>query len=100
MAYEVIIPGKAEQDIDEAILWYEEQQTGLGIKFYYSLLEKLEKLKVNPQNYYCIHEEYRRIVIDPFPYNIIYKIYNSTILILAVFHHSRNPVEILKRVKK
>ena len=100
MAYEVIIPNGAEEDIDETILWYEEQQTGLGIRFYHCLLEKLEKLKIDPQYYFCIHEEYRRIVIDPFPYSIIYKIYDSTIAILAVFHHSRNPVEILKRTKK
>lgn len=100
MAYDVIIPDRAEQDIDEAILWYEEQQTGLGIRFYFCLLEKLERLRVNPQYYFYIHEEYRRIIVDPFPYSIIYKIIDSTVLVLAVFHQGRNPAEILKRIKK
>lgn len=100
MAYDVVIPEEAEQDADEAILWYEEQQRGLGVRFYFCLLEKLEKLKANPQYYFYIHEEYRRIVIDPFPYSIIYKITGATVLVLAVFHQGRNPAELLKRIKK
>src|SRR5260221_14650203 len=100
MAYEVIISEETEQDMDEAILWYEEQQTGLGIRFYFRLLEKLAKLKVNPQYYFYTHGEYRRIIVDPFPYSIIYKIVDSTILVLALFHHSRNPAELVKRITK
>lgn len=56
MVYEVIIPAAAEQDIDEIISWYEEQQTGLGIRFYFLLLEKLEKLKYTPEYYSFIHD--------------------------------------------
>lgn len=100
MAYDVIIPDEAEQDVDEAVRWYEEQQTGLGIRFYFCLLEKLEELRVHPQYYFYIHEEYRRIVVDLFPYNIIYKIIDSKVLVLAVFHQGRNPAEILKRIKR
>jgi plasmid stabilization system protein ParE len=99
MAYDVIITDGLQQDVDAAIGWYEEQQPGLGIKFYFHLLKKLEKLKANPEYYFSIHNEYRRIIIDPFPYSI-YKIVNSTVLALAVFHHSRNPAELLKRIKE
>lgn len=99
MAYDLIILPGAEQDADEAIVWYEEQQEGLGIRFYYLLLEKFEELRFTPHNYSFIREEYRRIAINPFPYNIIYKIIGSEVLVLAVFHHSRNPAELLKRMK-
>ena len=74
MAYEVIILQGAELDIDEAILWYESQQKGLGLRFYSLLLDKLYELKFNPQYYFNISEGYRRITVDPFPYSIIYKI--------------------------
>jgi plasmid stabilization system protein ParE len=40
-----------------------------------------------------------RITIGPFPYNIIYKIIGSKVLVLAVFHQSRNTEELLKRRK-
>ena len=97
MGYELIILPGAEQDTDEAILWYEKQQEGLGIRFYSMMLDKLEELKTTPQYYYFIHGEYRRITIDPFPYNIIYKIAGSKVLVLAVFHQSRDTQDFFKR---
>jgi plasmid stabilization system protein ParE len=100
MVYEVIMPADAEQDVDEAILWYEEQQTGLGLRFYFSLLQRLESLKANPTYYTFIHKEYRRITIDPFPYSIVYKVYDTTVVVLAVFHQSKNPAALLKRIKE
>ena len=100
MGYELIILPGVELDTDEAILWYEKQQEGLGIRFYSLLLDKLEELKTIPQYYYFIYEEYRRITIDPFPYNIIYKIIGSRVLVLAVFHQSRNTEELLKKIKE
>ena len=63
MAYEVIILPGAEKDADEAILWYESQQKGLGMKFYSLLLERLEELKFNPQYYFNIYKDFRRITV-------------------------------------
>ena len=48
MGYELIILPGVELDTDEAILWYEKQQEGLGIQFYSLLLDKLEELKTIP----------------------------------------------------
>lgn len=90
MAYEVIILPGAEQDMDEAILWHEKQQAGPGIRFYLRLLDKLEELRTGPQYYHFIHEEYRRITFGPFPYNLIYRVTGSKVLVLAVFHQSRD----------
>lgn len=99
MVYEVVVPRGAEQDIDEAVLWYEEQQKGLGIRFYSIAMEKLEKLKTTPQYFSYIHLEYRRIPVNPFPFNIIYKIMGSVVLVLAVLHHSKNSDKLKKRIK-
>jgi hypothetical protein len=48
MAYEVILLQEAEEDIDEAVSWYEKQKINLGIRFYFESLENLEKLKFHP----------------------------------------------------
>ena len=55
MGYELIILPGAEQDTDEAILWFEKQQEGLGIRFYSMMLDKLVELKTTLQYYYFIH---------------------------------------------
>lgn len=99
MAYKVILLVGAEHDVDEIILWYEEQQTGLGIRFYSNLNKKLNSLKQTPGNYSFIYGDYRRLTIDPFPYSIIYKIDHQKVLILAILHQRRNPAELLKRIQ-
>lgn len=48
MVYNVLLSAEAQQDIDNAVLWYEKQQAGLGIRFYTELLNRLEKLERNP----------------------------------------------------
>ncbi|MET0392142.1 MAG: hypothetical protein ABW019_03335 [Chitinophagaceae bacterium] len=37
------------------------------------------------------------MTIALFPYNIVYKIVGSTVLVLAILHHRRNPAELIKR---
>ncbi len=97
MAYDVTILPGADMDIEEAILWYESQQKGLGIKFYSFILDKLDDLKFNPQYYFNLEEGFRRITTDPFPYNIIYKVTESDVIVFAVFHQS---MEIDVRLKE
>lgn len=98
MAYKVIIPRLAERDADEAVQWYEEQQAGLGIRFYQILLEKLEELKDHPHYFSFIHAEYRRITVDPFPFSIVYKIIDNDVLVLAIFHQSQHPAKLTTRL--
>jgi plasmid stabilization system protein ParE len=98
MAYKVIIPRLTERDADEAVQWYEEQQPGLGIRFYQLLLGKLEELKDHPHYFSFIYAEYRRITIDPFPFSIVYKIIDNDVLILAIFHQSQDPVKLTSRL--
>lgn len=37
MAYKLIVVAEAFLDIDEAVLWYEEQQKGLGKRFFIAI---------------------------------------------------------------
>jgi plasmid stabilization system protein ParE len=98
MAYQILLIEEAEKDVDEAVIWYEEQQTNLGIRFYFELLKTLEALKTNPQYYSFLHEEYRQVILIHFPYKIVFKIYADKVVVLAVFHTSRNPAELIKRL--
>lgn len=99
MAYEVVLTEEAEKDIDESILWYEDQQTNLGIRFYFELLKNTSKLKSHPQYYSFIKEEYRQLVIPQFSYKIVFKNFSDMVVVLAIFHTSRNPKDLLKRIK-
>jgi hypothetical protein len=97
MVYEVILVHGADQDIDEAILWYEKKKFNLGICFYFEVLENLEKLKLHPQHYSFFQDDYRQVVLKSFPYKIVFKISSELVIVFAVFHTGRKDDEFFKR---
>ena len=92
MSYEVDLLFKARQEIFEGWKWYEEQQTALGDRFEDEVFKKIALIKVSPLHY-PIKKRMREANTDIFPYLIVYRINRSRklIMIVSVFHTSRNP---------
>jgi plasmid stabilization system protein ParE len=84
MAAELIIAPKAEEDLQEAYAWYERQRVGLGEDFLSSTLR-------NPEMHRVVHENSRRALIRRFPYALFYEYVNDHVIVLCVFHRSRDP---------
>lgn len=99
MAFEVITLQSAEIDVENAVEWYEKQRAFLGLKFYDEFLLCLYKLAESPQHYGHAYKSFRQIVLPTFPYKIIYLITANEVAVYAVFHVSRNPKELIKRLK-
>lgn len=97
MAYELSITSDAEQDIDETTLWYEDQKAWLGIRFHFAVLERFKKWKQHPQHYSFFREDYRQLILKHFPFKIIFKIASLRIIILGVFHTSRDMDDLFKK---
>jgi plasmid stabilization system protein ParE len=97
MAYELAVVFEAKQDIDETVLWYEDQQTGLGIRFHFAVLEGFEKLKSHPHNYSFFREDYRQLILKRFPFKIVFKITTTKVIVFGVFHTRRDMDELFKR---
>ncbi len=92
MSFVIRIEPEAKQDIQEAIDWYNYQQSGLGGKFYLSFLDNIQRLKTNP--YYQIrYADVRCLPITKFPFMIHFTIEASsnTVIIRAVFNTSLDP---------
>lgn len=97
MAYDLSITFNAEQDIDTTVLWYEDQQAGLGIRFHFAVLDGFEKLKKHPQHYSFFREDYRQLILKRFPFKILFKIVSKKVIVLGVFHVSRDMDELFNR---
>ncbi len=93
MPYSIKLRDKASQEIIEAFLWYEEQQEGLGEKFKAKIQDKFSKICQNPFHYKNSYKKYREALTDTFPFLIVYCIdeKESEIIVVALFHTSRNP---------
>ena len=91
--FTVIIQPEAEQDLDEAYKYLEDQKVGLGFELLEEVTEVVEVLEENPQIFQKVYGEKRRAVTKRFGYNLIYIIINPFVYILAILHGKRNPEE-------
>jgi len=86
----IILP-EAEQDVSEAYIWYEKQESGLGEEFLRCVDACIWSIRRNPEMYGIVHENYRRAVLRRFPYVIFYEFVDDIIIVYSIFHCSQNP---------
>ena len=93
MSYTLIFNALAENEYIAAILWYEEQQPGLGARFESETGKQLQRIIANPFAYHYSKRNFREASVEHFPFTIVYAANerNKTIYISSVFHTSRNP---------
>ena len=81
------------QDLQEAFLWYEEQATGLGQRFYAEVDIRFDHIEEKPDRFAHAFGEpdYRFAMLNKFPYLIIFRTHEGNIEILGVFHSASSP---------
>lgn len=91
--YKSVILPLAKEDILEAAKWYNKQQNGLGKKFTAEVRKKVNFIRQNPKASVVRYDDVRTAVLNIFPFMIHYIIdeANKTIVIISVFHTSREP---------
>lgn len=87
----LVIRKRAEIQIVAAYSWYENKQTNLGDDFLLSIEDSLKAIEKDPQAFQLKHKNVRAVYAKHFPYGIFYLISNNDIIVIAVFHLSRNP---------
>jgi toxin ParE1/3/4 len=93
MSYDLKIRQEASQEFANAFVWYEEQQQGLGVIFENAVRRKLNQICKNPYHYKAEYNRFHQALTEKFPFLIVYTIDETSkqILIMAIFHTSRNP---------
>jgi len=81
----------AADDARAAYDWYEEQQRGLGVRFFDAVSDAVDRIAEAPHGYPEQYRGLRRILVERFPYAIYYRVYPSQVSVVAVFHGKRDP---------
>lgn len=92
MAFTIKIEPEARNDIQEAIDWYNEQQTDLGRVFHAAVKDHIITLQTNP--YYQVrYDDVHCLPLKNFPYMIHFTINESgqQVKIHGVFNTFRDP---------
>jgi len=77
--------------MDESIAWYENERTGLGMRFADEIDILLSRIVATPAQFRKVRGEVRQAVLRRFPYTIHFLTESDRIVVLAVFHVKRNP---------
>ena len=85
-----LIP-EAEIDLKNSLKYYKNISKGISDKFLKDLDITFEKIKNNPELYPFETKYSQKVLMGDFPYIIFFTIYKTSIIILAIFHTSRNP---------
>lgn len=95
--YQLILKPSAILMVKEAYTCYELQHKGLGEMFLSALDICYKKIQLYPTLNGKIQKHYRQVRIKKFPYIIVYEIIKNDIVVLAVFHTKRNPINKLNK---
>jgi len=90
--YRIKVEPEAHQDIQEAIDWYNQQQSGLGRRFHTEIKASFKKLKIHPV-FQFRYDNVHCFVMNKFPYMVHYTIdeENKIVIVRAVLGTSRDP---------
>jgi plasmid stabilization system protein ParE len=82
---------EAKTEFDDAMDWYEQQRAGLGARFATAIHDQLDRIARQPNMHGKIRNDVRKSVVRGFPYCIFYLAEPSEVVVLSIFHTSRDP---------
>jgi plasmid stabilization system protein ParE len=81
----------AEEELSEAIRYYEDVEPGLGQDFAVEIYSAVQRAVANPRAWTVLDGEVRRSLVRRFPYGVLYAEDDGGILVVAVMHLHREP---------
>ncbi len=87
----VVSHPEAEQELEAAALWYDEQEPGLGSAFVDEFERTLRRIMADPTRWHRFQGENRKLNFHRFPYAIVYRVGADQLYIIAVMHLHRRP---------
>ncbi|MGH8556564.1 MAG: type II toxin-antitoxin system RelE/ParE family toxin [Methylococcales bacterium] len=91
MSLSVSFVRAARGEFEEASARYEAQRPSLGMEFIAEIERCVALVADQPEMYAVIHKDVRRVTVRRFPYSVHFRAESDRIVVLCVFHGSRDP---------
>ena len=88
----------ANNEFIDACDCYEQQQSGLGLRFRSDVREAIRRIALSPLLFPVELDEVRRYVMNRFPYTLRYVLRGDDVWIMTVSHQHRSPDYWVERV--
>ena len=96
MTYRFLSP--AQQDLAEAVEYYERAVPGLGLAFLEEIERTVNRILLFPEAWTKVSERHRRCRTRRFPYGLLYTVEQDVIIVTAVMNLRRHPDTWKKRL--
>ena len=93
----ILFRPEARTEALEARSWYEARSVGLGLEFARSLDAAIAAAFRDPAAYSLVEGDCRRILLRRFPFSLVYRVRADEFLVIAIFHHRRDPAVLTRR---
>jgi len=94
MSCELIVRLRAEHDMAEAGLWYENRRSGTGPYFIRCVDAAISLITRHPEAGPVQFGKFRRVLVSRFPFAVFYTIESGVVVVHGVCHMSRAPAKI------
>ncbi len=91
MSLPIVFRAIAQAEFDDAIAWYENRAVGLGADFADEVQKVLDTIANQPQRFPIAAGDVREAPVAHFPFCVYYRVKPDRIVVIAVFHSSRDP---------
>jgi toxin ParE1/3/4 len=86
----------AEAEFEAAVMWFEEQQQGLGSDFKTEIEKAFRRIEENPDAFskletYRSKKNVRRFIVERFTFLVIYVLTPGEPVVIAITHGRRRP---------
>ena len=81
----------AQAEYDAAIAWYDQARADLGNDFETEVQAVLDVASATPDRYPVADGDVREAPVSGFPYCVYYRVRLSKLIVVAVYHQSRDP---------
>lgn len=99
MRRQIIFDAEARIEFEEAVIWYNTQQSGLGDRFELAVHATFQRILADPERFRAVSKKTRQARVKIFKkYSVYFRVEPDFIGIVSVFHGSRNPVELRRRL--
>ena len=93
MSLPVVLRHQAAEELLAACDYLETQRPGLSERRISEVRRALERISGHPELHGKVLGDIRRAAVRRFPYSVFYRVMPLRIVVLAVFHDSRDPIE-------
>lgn len=91
MMMQVIIKPAANEEFIAAAKWYESRKSGLGDTFTKAIQTLVARICEQPTSFPIVAKDVHQAIERQFPFSVLYRIRDNHVVIIAIFHASRDP---------